>query len=73
MSEFVNHLESGLSPEGLKGLIIRREKTIIQDNKPFRVDDLNSLPFPKPNRYLDLEKYSRFGKNIVVLNQTYHI
>ena len=46
MSEFVKRLESGLSPEGLKGLIIRREKTIIQDNEPFRVDDLNSLPFP---------------------------
>ena len=42
MSEFVKRLESGLSPEGLKGLIIRREKTIIQDNEPFRVDDLNS-------------------------------
>jgi len=50
----------------LKGLIIRREKTIIQDNEPFRVDDLNSLPFPKPHRYLDLEKYSRFGSPLLV-------
>jgi pyruvate-formate lyase-activating enzyme len=66
MSEFVKRIESGLSPEGLKGLIIRREKTIIQDNEPFRVDDLNSLPFPKPQRYLDLEKYSRFGSPLLV-------
>jgi len=66
MSEFVKRLESGPSPEGLKGLIIRREKTIIQDNEPFRVDDLNSLPFPKPHRYLDLEKYSRFGSPLLV-------
>ena len=66
MSEFVKRIESGLSPVGLKGLIIRREKTIIQDNEPFRVDDLNSLPFPKPHRYLDLEKYSRFGSPLLV-------
>ena len=66
MSEFVKRIESGLSPEGLQGLIIRREKTIIQDNEPFRVDDLNSLPFPKPHRYLDLEKYSRFGSPLLI-------
>ena len=66
MSEFVKRFETGLSPEGLKGLIIRRERTIIQDNEPFRVNDLNSLPFPKPQRYLDLEKYSRFGSPLLV-------
>ena len=61
MPEFVNRIENRQSLEGLKGLIIRREKTIIQDNEPFRVQDLDSLPFPKPQRYLNLDHYRRFG------------
>jgi radical SAM superfamily enzyme len=61
MPEFVNRIESGQSLEGLTGLIIRREQTIIQDSDPFRIQDLDSIPFPKPLRYLDLKKYSRFG------------
>src|SRR5664280_1586506 len=59
--EFVNRIESGDSLEGLKGLTIRKGKLIIQDDKPFRVEDLDSLPFPKPLRYLDLKQYRRFG------------
>ena len=66
MLEFVKRIEKRQPLEGLKGLIIRRDKAIIQDNEPFRVDDLNSLPFPKPHRYLDLEKYSRFGSPLLV-------
>jgi radical SAM superfamily enzyme YgiQ (UPF0313 family) len=61
MTEFVKRIENQLAPDGLKGLIIRREKTIIQDSEPFRVQDLDSLPFPKPHRYLNLDLYRRFG------------
>lgn len=64
MPEFVKRIETGEPLEGLKGLIIRRENTIIQDNEPFRVEDLDSLPFPKPVRYLDLDSYRRFGSPI---------
>ena len=64
MPEFVKRIENRKSLEGLKGLIIRREKTIIQDDEPFRVEDMDSLPFPKPLRYLDLEQYRRFGSPI---------
>lgn len=61
MPEFVKRVESGQSLEGLKGLIIRREQTITQDNEPFRIQDLDSIPFPKPMRYLDLKQYHRYG------------
>jgi len=61
MPEFVKRIVTQQPLEGLSGLIIRREKTIIQDNEPFRIQDLDSLPFPKPLRYLDLELYRRFG------------
>jgi radical SAM superfamily enzyme YgiQ (UPF0313 family) len=64
MEEFVERIENQQPLEGLKGLIIRRKKIIIQDSEPFRVQDLNSLPFPKPVRYLNLEQYRRFGSPI---------
>jgi len=64
MPEFVKRIENRQPLEGLEGLIIRREKTIIQDKEPFRVQDLDSLPFPKPLRYLDLQQYRRFGSPV---------
>ena len=64
MAEFVNRIESNKSPEGLKGLIIRRNNEIIQDNEPYRIHDLDSLPFPKPLKYIDLQEYRRFGSPI---------
>ena len=64
MPEFVKRIENHQPLEGLNGLIIRREKKIIQDSEPFRVTDLDSLPFPKPLRYLDLKRYRRFGSPI---------
>src|SRR5664279_1976238 len=66
MLEFVKRIENRQPLEGLKGLIIRRDKVIIQDNEPFRVQDLDSLPFPKPLRYLDLDQYRRFGSPIQI-------
>ena len=64
MPEFVIRFENKQSMQGLKGLIIRREKIIIQDSEPFRVQELDSLPFPKPLRYLDLNPYRRFGSPV---------
>ena len=61
MPELVTRFESGQSLEGLKGLIIRREGIIIEENEPFRMKDLDMIPFPKPGRYLDLRKYRLFG------------
>lgn len=66
MLEFVKRIQCHQPLEGLKGLIIRREKTIIQDNEPFRVQDLDSLPFPKPHRYLNLDHYRRFGSPLLI-------
>ena len=66
MLEFVKRIENRQPLEGLKGLIIRRDKTIIQDNEPFRVQDLDSMPFPKPLRYLDLDRYRRFGSPVQI-------
>jgi radical SAM superfamily enzyme YgiQ (UPF0313 family) len=64
MPEFVLRLETGISPEGLRGLIILRDHKIIQDDEPYRIEDLDSLPFPEPLRFLNLDKYQRFGSPI---------
>src|SRR5665647_2665287 len=66
MLELVERIENRQPLEGLKGLIIRRENTIIQDNEPYRGDDLDALPFPKPQRYLNLDRYRRFGSPLLV-------
>ena len=66
MSEFVNRIENRQPPDGIKGLIIRRERIVIQDNEPSRVQDLDTLPFPNLSRYLSLDQYRRFGSPLLV-------
>ena len=66
MSEFVSRIENHLPLEGIKGLIIRREKMIMQDNEPDRVKDLNTLPSPKLSHFLNLDMYRRFGSPVLV-------
>lgn len=65
MAEFVNRIEKHASLEGLKGLIIRRDNRIVQDSEPDRIQDLDTLPFPKLQRYLNLEHYNRFGSPLL--------
>jgi radical SAM superfamily enzyme YgiQ (UPF0313 family) len=66
MAAFVKRIEDHVSPEGLRGLIIRRDNKIIQDSEPDRVQDLDALPFPKLMRYLNLDLYRRFGSPVLV-------
>jgi anaerobic magnesium-protoporphyrin IX monomethyl ester cyclase len=66
MPEFVRRIENKKPLEGLEGLLIRRGKTLIQDYEPYRVQNLDSMPFPKPGRFVDLEKYRRFGSPLHV-------
>jgi radical SAM superfamily enzyme YgiQ (UPF0313 family) len=66
MAEFVKRIENHVSPDGLKGLIIRRDNIIIQDSEPDRVKDLDALPFPKPMSYLNLDLYRRYGSPLLV-------
>jgi radical SAM superfamily enzyme YgiQ (UPF0313 family) len=66
MSEFVNRIENRQPPDGIRGLIIRRKKIIIQENEPSRIKDLDSLPFPNLPRYLNLHQYRLFGSPLLV-------
>lgn len=62
--EFVKCIENKLDPVGLRGLITRRHNVIIQDNEPLRVRNLNSIPFPRPQKYLDISRYKNYGSPI---------
>jgi hypothetical protein len=66
MPEFINRIENRLPLEGLNGLIIRRENRIVQENEPLRVQDLDSLPFPRPLKYMDLEQYRHYGSPLQI-------
>jgi hypothetical protein len=66
MAEFVKRIEKKQSLVGLKGLIIRREKKIIQNSEPLLIQNLDTLPFPKLPRYLNLDLYRRFGSPVLV-------
>lgn len=64
--EFVDRIENCRSLEGLKGLIIRKDKAIIQETEPSREDNLDALPFPQPKRYLDIDRYRKYGSPLLV-------
>lgn len=66
MVEFVKRLEKKLPLEGLGGLIKRKGNEIVEDNPPLLVADLDSLPFTKPHRYLDLAPYRRFDSHLQI-------
>ncbi len=67
MLEFVKRIENRQPLEGLKGLIIRRGKDNYSGQSSHSVCRiLDSLPFPKPHRYLDLEQYRRYGSPLQI-------
>lgn len=66
MAEFVKRIENNIPLEGLKGLVIRRENTIVQYSEPDRIRDLDTLPYPKLIHYLNLDLYRRYGSPLLV-------
>lgn len=60
MVEFIDRMEKNLTLNGLKGLIWRKNGKIIEDNPPYRVEDLNSLPEVKIHRYIDIKSYTKY-------------
>lgn len=66
MTELVKRLERKETLEGLDGLTIRKGGKIIQDPPPFFVEDLNSLHFSRPYKYLDIQPYRRFDSPLQI-------
>lgn len=61
MLDFVDRIEKKLPLEGLRGLILRRDNQIIEENLPYRVENLESLPKVKIYRYIDIKPYLKYN------------
>ncbi|MCI5149513.1 MAG: radical SAM protein [Candidatus Electrothrix sp. MAN1_4] len=57
MLEFIRRVERHLPFSNIEGLVIREHDHIIENNSPWRVADLDALPFINPSRYFDLQPY----------------
>jgi len=63
---FVKRLQEKRPLDGLPGLVIRRGGRIVQDPLPHYIEDLNTLPSPKPHKYIDLRPYRQFDSPLQV-------
>lgn len=66
MVEFLRRMEGGRTLDNLQGLVLRQGGGIVEDNEPFRVEDLDALPIVNPARYIDLKPYSRFDSPLQI-------
>ncbi len=55
--EFLKRLENNIPMDGMEGLIMRDGDLIVEDNPPMYVKDIDSLPFAKPYKYVDVKAY----------------
>ena len=66
MVEFVERLKKKLPLNGVRGLIRREEGNIIEENPPWRMQDLDHLPMVRFHRYVDLHQYRRFDSPLQI-------
>jgi radical SAM superfamily enzyme YgiQ (UPF0313 family) len=64
--EFLRRLQEKIPLQGLGGLVFREKGQIVEDNPPFRVKDLDSLPLVNPGRFIDLKAYRRFDSPLQI-------
>ena len=66
MLEFVKRHEQGSSLAGMQGLVRRAGGRIVEDRPPMIVPDLDALPVPNPERFIDLSPYRRFDSPLQI-------
>lgn len=66
MNEVANRLENGQSFEGVRGLTIRENGSIIQQAEHVFDTDVNTLNMCKPHRYIDIDGYAQFDLPIQI-------
>ena len=50
----------------IKGLVIVKDKEVVANNDPWRVEDLNQIPIVNPGRYINLYYYRKFNSPIQI-------
>ncbi len=66
MLEFVDRLQENKPVNGIKGLLIRRNGILVEQNPPRFENNFKELPFSKPHKYIDLKAYLRRGANMQI-------
>lgn len=66
MAGFVNRFENKIPMDGLGGLIWRKGSKILKDNPSLTVQNLDTLPTVKFDRYIELKRYRRFNSPIQI-------
>jgi hypothetical protein len=61
MVEFAKRIQAGQALSGLAGLVIRSNGAIAEANPPEFIDDLDSLPVPRPEKYLNIGLYRLYN------------
>jgi anaerobic magnesium-protoporphyrin IX monomethyl ester cyclase len=61
MVALAQRLQEGAEVKGVPGLVVREGGAIVADNPPDFVEDLDRLPWPRPQRHLDLAGYRAYG------------
>ncbi|MCG8336027.1 MAG: radical SAM protein [Proteobacteria bacterium] len=60
MNHFIDRIGKSQPLEGIKGLMIRESGKITYSGDPDFLPDLNTLPLPKPHKYIDLKNYNKY-------------
>ncbi|MCK4763823.1 MAG: radical SAM protein [Candidatus Aminicenantes bacterium] len=66
MVEFVNRIEKKRPLDGLGGLTRRKDGKIVEENPPWNVNDLSSLPKLRMDKYVDIKAYRDFKAPVQV-------
>lgn len=66
MVELMSRLEAKQPLDDVGGLVRRQEGRITTANEPLRTQDLDALPLPRFNRYIDLGKYRAYGSPLQI-------
>jgi len=66
MAELVDRLARKLPLNGIGGLVRREGGKIVEENPPLRIQDLNTLPFVRFQRYIDLHLYRQYNSPLQV-------
>ena len=66
MIEFLRRLERSESLARMGSLVQRQNTTILQDNPPMKVHDLDKLPMARVYRYVDVHRYRKYGSPLQI-------
>lgn len=66
MIELVKRIENRATLDDMPGLVLRKQSGLILENPPWRVKNLDDLPYVNPGRYINLREYAKFNSPLQI-------